>query len=247
MNVYHNLLQLKNRGEKGLFILLDPDKESPQDLKNRAQEAQSAGAKTVMLGGSQLDRDDFDRAFEAVKGAVTIPLIIFPGSSNQVSAHADAILFLSLISGRNPQYLIGEHIKAAPGIKRMGLEIIPTAYILIESGKTTAIEFVSGTKPLPRDNVDIVVAHALAGEMLGMKLVYLEAGSGAIQTVPPQMISAVAENITTPLLVGGGIRTPEQAADAAVSGADFVVVGNALENGEERALLREMVAAVSGG
>lgn len=244
MTVYQKLLNLRLKGEKGLFVLIDPDKGTPENLSFQAEHAQNAGVTAILVGGSILNKDDFDRAAQSMKEALTIPLIVFPGGASQVSAFADAILFLSLISGRNPQFLIGEHVAAAPVIKQLGIEAIPTAYMLIESGGITAIEFVSNTKPIPRDQSAISIAHALAGEMLGMKLIYLEAGSGAKQTVPREMISAVAENIGIPLIVGGGIRTPEQAREAAEAGADFIVVGNALEKTEDDGLLKDIAAAI---
>jgi phosphoglycerol geranylgeranyltransferase len=168
-----------------------------------------------------------------VKQATSKPVIIFPSSSSSISAHADAILFLSLISGRNANLLIGEQVKSAPIIKDLGLETIPTAYMLIESGVLTSVSYMSNSLPIPRDKADIACAHALAGQYLGMKMVYLEAGSGAQYTVPLAMIEQVSSYIDIPIIIGGGIRDEEYAEDAARAGASFVVIGNALEDKPE--------------
>jgi len=244
LNIYQIFLDYKARGEKGLFVLIDPDKGEPAALREKALSAQKAGAAAVLAGGSHLNRDDFDAAMQAMKSVLSIPLVLFPGGATQVSQYADAILFLSLISGRNPQYLIGEHVTAAPKVKKLGIEVISTAYMLIESGITTAVEFISDTRPIPRSQVGIATAHAMAAEMLGMKMVYLEAGSGAINPVPVEMISAVRKSIDLPLIVGGGFKTPEQASSAVKAGADFAVVGNALEGTDNDTLLTEMVRGI---
>ena len=230
MNVYDYLLNLKKQGIKGLVVLLDPDKEDAESLGQRAAKAEQSGAKAIFVGGSRIEDGNFDDSVKALMSAVDIPVVIFPGGSEQISGHADAILFMSLISGRNPKYLIEEHVTAAPVVRKLGLEPIPAAYMLIESGKSTAVEIVSNTKPIPSDGIDAAGAHAMAAEMLGMKLVYLEAGSGALRPVPVEMIAVVRQSISIPLIVGGGIRSPEQAKAAADAGADFIVVGNALEN-----------------
>ena len=245
-NIYNYILNLKKSGKKSLFVLIDPDKDSSQALKSQAVAAQDNGAAAIFIGGSYLSGDIFDRTVRELKTGLEIPLIIFPGGSAQLSPQADAVLFLSLISGRNPQYLIGEHVTAAPVVKKMGLEVISTAYMLIEAGRTSAVEFVSNTKPIPREQTGIAAAHAIAAEMLGMKMVYLEAGSGALQPVPAEMITAVRKSIDLPLIVGGGIRSPEQAQTAVSAGADFIVVGNALEKGEEKTtLLNKIVKAIN--
>ena len=171
-----------------------------------------------------------------------IPIILFPGNVLQITPRADAILLLSLISGRNPEYLIGNHVIAAPILKKTDLEIIPTAYILIENGRTTSVEYMSNTKPIPADKVDLTVATAMAGEMLGHKLVYLEAGSGALETVNTEMIREVRKQINIPLIVGGGIHTPEQISNIYRAGADMVVVGTAIE--KDPATLLELLASI---
>ena len=246
MTIYEQLLEMRNSGQKGLFVLIDPDKSDVKTLRKWVERAENAGASAILIGGSYIGNDDFNIAVKMMKEALTIPLILFPGGASQLSQYADALLLLSLISGRNPQYLIGEHVSAAPRIKQLGLEVIPTAYMLIESGKMTAIEFISNTKPIPRSQKKLAAAHALAGEMMGMKLIYLEAGSGAINPVPVEMVNTVVNTVTIPVIVGGGIKNPETAADITSAGADFIVVGNALENQNDDILLREIVAAVVG-
>lgn len=245
MSVNQYLLDRRNRGEKGVFILIDPDKGNPDTMAIKALIAQGSGAAGVLVGGSLLNRDDFENVIARLQEELEIPVIIFPGGSSQISANADAIFFLSLISGRNPQYLISEHVTAAPLVKKMGLEVIPIGYMLIESGNVSAVEYISDTKPIPRNQVSIAAAHAIAGEMLGMKMIYLEAGSGAKHPVPPEMITAVAKSIDIPLIVGGGIRNAKDAKKAARAGADFIVIGNALEDTKNQSLLKDIVAAIS--
>ncbi len=240
MKIYDYLQSYKSVSRKGVIVLLDPDKGGKEDMRRRAAAAENAGAAAVLVGGSHIGDNDFEGTLQTMKEAVKIPLIIFPGGASQVSKYADAILFLSLISGRNPQFLIGEHITAAPKVKKLGLEVISTAYMLVEAGKTSAVEYISNTKPIPRDQVNIAAAHAMAAEMLGMKLVYLEAGSGALYPVPPEMIAAVRKAMDLPILVGGGIKDAEQAKTAFSAGADFVVIGNALENGEDWGWVKEI-------
>ncbi len=209
-----------------------------------AAEAERVGVKAILIGGSFIAHDGFDEAVKAVKGQVRIPVVLFPGSSRQVSKFADGILFMSLLSGRNPQYLIGEQVMAAPIIKRLGLPHLPMAYLLIESGAVTAAEFVSDTRPIPRTKPKFAVAHAMAAELFGMQAVYLEAGSGAKLPVPEEMIRMVVKSVAIPIIVGGGITTPELAAKAAKAGARAIVVGTAVEeNGV--GVLGEMVKAVN--
>ena len=217
-------------GNRGAFILLDPDRidtERIGDVLKRAEK--NKAVKGIFVGTSLLMNPFFDNFIQKVKENTTLPVIIFPGSHYQVSKHADAILFLSVVSGRNPDVLIGEQVRMAPLIQHFGIEPIPTAYILIESGNVTSVEFISGTRPIPRDKTDIALAHALASWMLGFKLIYLEAGSGARLPVPEEIIREIKEKVPLPLVVGGGLNTKEKIDRAFKAGADFVVIGNAIE------------------
>ena len=211
------------------MVLLDPDRHDAKVIERRAQEAQKSGCDALLIGSSLLTSSNFDSVVQRVKRSVEVPVILFPGGLQQLSAHADAVLFLSLLSGRNPQYLIGDHVQAAPIIQKMGIEPIPTGYLLIESGTVSTVQYISDTSPIPRDKLDIAQAHALAGQYLGMKLIYLEGGSGAKWSVPEDMIQAVRETVTLPIMVGGGIRSPEEAQGKITAGADWVVIGNILE------------------
>ena len=179
-----------------------------------------------------------------LKKHAQIPVILFPGNTNQLSYKADGFLFLSLISGRNAEMLIGRHVIAAPYLKLSGLEILPTGYMLIDSGKPTSVSYMSNTFPIPSDKFDIAISTAMAGEMLGMKLIFLEGGSGAELSVSDEMIRMVHGSINIPLIVGGGIRTPERAAQCALAGANVIVIGNALE--KKPGLLKEFADAVHG-
>jgi phosphoglycerol geranylgeranyltransferase len=170
---------------------------------------------------------------EALRRQKDIPVVIFPGSNLHIHSEADGILLLSLISGRNPELLIGQHVIAAPILKNSGLEILPTGYMLIESGKPTTVSYISNTQPIPADKEDIAVCTAMAGEMLGLRLLYLDGGSGAINPVPPKMISAVRRNTSLPVIVGGGITSGTKAEQAWLAGADYVVIGNGLEKEPE--------------
>jgi len=229
MTLYQKLLQIVQKRGAGYFVLLDPDKTSFDELLSTAKTCDSQGVDGLLMGGSLLMSDQLDNLIESIQKEVSLPVILFPGDGSQLSRHADGILFLSLLSGRNPQFLIGEHVIAAPKIRLLGLEAIPTGYLLVNSGESTAVEFMSNTKPLPRDKTEIAVAHALAAEYLGMKLIYLEGGSGAKFSVPETMIRAVCDVVSIPVVVGGGIKTPDEAVAKVNAGASFVVTGNILE------------------
>ena len=244
MQTWQKLLEIRKHRGAGYIVLIDPDKLSLEENISLATQAAKEGADAIFIGGSLLSTPIFDELVRQVKNAVTIPVIIFPGGVQQISRHADAILFISVISGRNPELLIGQHVKAAPIVKMMNLEAIPTGYLLIESGKVTSAEFMSNTRPIPRDKPDIAVAHALAAEYLGMKLLYLEAGSGAQYPVPDEMIRAITRMCSLPIIVGGGIRTPEIAKQKVASGAAFVVTGNVLEKNNEKGLIQGFAQAI---
>jgi phosphoglycerol geranylgeranyltransferase len=226
------------------LTLLDPDKLSLEEVKQRAKICEESGVDAILIGSSFLFSTQFEESIRSIKQACSLPVIIFPGNAGQISGEADAILFLCLISGRNPEYLIGEHVKAAPFIKQYNLEAISTGYMLIESGTTTSVEFMSNTIPIPRNKPDLAVAHALAGEFLGMKMIYMDGGSGAKYHVPTKLIEAVKKYITIPLIIGGGIKTPEVAEEKIKAGADFIVVGTAFEEMDNPYFLREFSEVV---
>lgn len=229
-NIYNHILKSKAENEKLLAILLDPDKIDLNNLEILIEKINQSPATHIFIGGSLVENNILDELISKIKEDCDLPIILFPGNPSQISVQADAILFLTLISGRNPDFLIEHQVKAAPILKQTELEIISTGYILIESGTETAVERVSRTKPLDRNNHDLVLATAQAGEMLGHKLIYLEAGSGAKQAVPMELIKKVAQNIKIPLIVGGGIVDLCGIQKAYDSGADLVVIGTAFEN-----------------
>lgn len=215
-------------GDKLLALLLDPDEYDDQSLKQILNEAGNTKTDLILVGGS-LVSNPVAPFIQKIKENSEIPVLLFPGNLLQLSDNADGILFLSLISGRNPDLLIGNHVAAAPMIRNSGMEVISTGYILVENGRSTAVEYISNTRPVPSDKPDIAAATAIAGEMLGFKLIYLEAGSGAQYPVNPEMITEVKSKIKIPLVVGGGIRNAEDAQNILNAGADIIVVGNAVE------------------
>ncbi len=244
VTIFENLISVKQQKGAGYLILIDPDKQSPEKTVQRAIDSEQNGADALLIGGSLLFSTQFDHLVSKVKEKLKIPVIVFPGSLRQISSYADAILFLVLISGRNPNNLIGEQVLAAPIIKALGIEPISTGYMLVESGRATAAEYMSNTRPIPRHKPEIAIAHTLAAEYMGMKLAYLEAGSGADLTVPNEMIYAVAKNVTIPLIVGGGIKKPEEAYEKVKAGASFLVTGNVLEEKSDFGLIRAFAQAI---
>ena len=244
MNVYQHLLDSCQTKGAGYLVLIDPDKWSEAAVARFVERINASGADAIMVGGSLNTRGNWDKKLVKIKAIAKLPVILFPGTLSQVSEHADAVLFLSLISGRNPQYLIADQVHAAPLVKNLGIEPISTGYMLVESGKPTTAEFMSGTQPIPRTKPDIAVAHALAAEYLGFKLIYLEAGSGAELSVPLEMVQAVATVTSIPIIVGGGIRTPEAAHQLVEAGASFVITGNILESDTNQNLLTAFAEAV---
>jgi phosphoglycerol geranylgeranyltransferase len=242
MSIYQKLLNIKNEKGAGFLVLLDPDRMSIPEIVGLAKKSEEGGADGFLVGSSLLLSSRFDESLKQIRSNVNLPVVIFPGNANQVSKYADAILFLSLISGRNPHLLIGEQVKAAPMIKEFGLEPIPTGYLIIESGKTTSVQFMSDTQPIPNDKPDIAKAHALAAEYLGMKFVFLEAGSGAENPVPDLVIREIRDFISIPIIVGGGVREPDVAYCKVKCGASFVVIGNALE--KDDSIIREFAEAI---
>lgn len=240
--IYHKLLTDARFGEKKLALLVDPDKQHVGNLAELGLFAAESGVDYILLGGSLLLRDQLNDCVDQLKAQNQLPVILFPGSTWQISPGADALLFLSLISGRNAELLIGQQVLAAPLLKELQLEVLSTGYMLVEGGSATSVSYVSQTMPIPANKPEIAVATALAGMYLGMKMFYLDAGSGAQSTVPFDMIRAVRKATELPLLVGGGIRTPDQAAKAALAGADIVVVGTAIEH--DQAVLPAICQAV---
>lgn len=228
--LYTNIVQAKKENCKLLAILLDPEKLLISDVKNLCEKINESPATHIFIGGSTYNGNHLDGLIKEIKQCVDLPLFLFPGDYKQISAEADAILFLSLLSGRNADYLIEHQVNAVPVLEKTNLEIISTAYLLIESGIETAVERVSKTKPLDRNDINYVCQTAKAGELLGNKLIYLEAGSGAKLAVPLEMIEQVAQSIQIPLIVGGGIRSKKEINDAFNAGADMVVIGTAFEN-----------------
>jgi putative glycerol-1-phosphate prenyltransferase len=208
------------------------------------ESATESGVDAFFIGGSLLVRDQFETVVRLTKEATPLPVVIFPGSLFQISSTADAILFLVLVSGRNPDHLIGNQVTAAPLLRSSGLEAIATAYMLVDGGSMTSAEFMSNTKPLPRNKPDIAVAHAMAAEFMGMKLLYFDAGSGADNPVSDEMIRGVARHSSLPIIVGGGIRTPEAAHDKARAGASFIVTGNITEEKRDNGLIRDFANAI---
>lgn len=246
MNVLETLFKVKEENKAGYLVLIDPDKQEIRAAVEMATLCAQAQVDALLVGGSLLFSHRFDELIKAIKAECSLPIIIFPGSTRQLSPFADAILFLSLISGRNPAHLIGDQVFAAPIIKSMNLEAISTAYMFVESGNMTSAQFLSDTKPLPREKPEIAMAHALAAEYLGLKMIYLEAGSGAKYSVPETMIAAIKSYCTLPMIVGGGIRTPEDAAAKVQAGASFIVTGNVLESHRDLHLIRAFSQAIHG-
>jgi len=242
MTIYQDILHYTEQGKKQLAVLVDPDKLLNKDVENIAIHAGKSGVDYFFVGGSLLVNNELDQCIKTLKANSEIPVILFPGNNMQLSWKADAILFLSLISGRNAQMLIGRHVIAAPYLKMSPLEVISCGYMLVESGNTTAVQYMSNTMPIPSDKLDIAICTAMAGEMLGLKMIYLEAGSGAQQSVPLKMIEQVKQSIQVPLIVGGGIRTPEKANETMVAGTDILVIGTAFETNSS--LIPEIADAV---
>ena len=230
--IYQNIKSSILKNEKLLAVLIDPDKFSIVNVKAFIEKVNASVATHIFVGGSYVAEQKTGILVAEIKKHTTLPILLFPGDITQLTNEADALLFLSLLSGRNSDYLIGKHVQAVPKLKNMELEVIPTGYILVENGKTTSVENVTNTKPISKKDTQIIRDTAKAGELLGMKLIYLEAGSGALQPISLDTISFVKNELNIPLIVGGGIRTKQQLEMAYDSGADIVVIGTAFENDE---------------
>lgn len=224
------LKQLKSKNAPGLAILIDPDKTSGREIQHLTSQTNQDKVDFFFVGGSHITKGNIDETISSLKTHSNIPVILFPGSVLQIAENADAMLFLSLISGRNPEYLIGQHVIAAPYIEKISLETIPSGYMLVDSGKSTTASYMSNTIPLPIDKPEIAASTALAGELIGLELIFIDAGSGAQNSIPAEMIKAIKDKINIPLIVGGGIRSAETAREKIDAGADLIVIGNAIEN-----------------
>ncbi len=237
-NLIQELYRRKEEGIKSFVLLIDPDKFEEVQAEKLDKLGAFQQIDFLFVGGSLINGSSMGQAIELLKNYTSLPIIIFPGSNMHIAHNADAILFLSLISGRNPEFLIGQHIIAAPFLKKSKLEILSTGYMLIESGRATTVSYISHTSPIPHDKPEVAACTAMAGEMLGMKLIYADAGSGAEKAVSAKMIQAIRKSINTPLIIGGGIRSGATAEAILKAGADVIVVGNAAE--ENPALIAEI-------
>ena len=230
MSVLKTLQEKHKENKKSIAVLVDPDKaEDPSRLLHLINLASENCVDYFFVGGSLVTSANLSDVVKKIKENVTIPVVLFPGNAIQVEASADALLFLSLISGRNPELLIGQHVVAAPIIRNTRLEVIPTGYMLINSGKITSVAYISNTMPIPDDKYSLAASTALAGQMLGLQTIYIDAGSGAEKEISPRMIASVRKSVAIPLIVGGGINSAQKAIAALEAGADMIVVGNALE------------------
>lgn len=244
MNIYNRLLNIIEEKGAGYLILIDPDDTDDLKLKRFVNHCINSGVDGFLVGGSLLFKGDIENCIRIIKQNSSLPVIIFPGDVNQVYSIADAILFLSVISGRNPEHLIGKQVLAAPLIKKTGIEPLSTGYILVESGFITTAQYMDGSLPIPANKPEIAASTALAGEYLGMKLIYLEAGSGAQNPVPDEMVKAVSDVCTVPVIVGGGIKTPHIAHNKVKNGAKIIVTGNFFENESNWELIKDFAQAV---
>ncbi len=240
--IYQSLIEKKRQGKKSFAVLIDPDKVDNPMLDELTSLAVAAKVDYLLVGGSLVISNHLDDCVQQIKKNCSIPVILFPGSPSQVSKYADALLYLSLISGRNPELLIGQHVVSAPFVRQSGLEIMPTGYIVIDGGAPTTVSYISNALPVPADKNEIAMCTAMAGEMLGMKLIYMDSGSGAKRPITESMIKSVADHIEAPLIIGGGITDPEKAYLDCKAGADVIVVGNAIE--KDASLIKEMSDAV---
>ena len=240
--IYHSFSERKRTGKKSFAVLIDPDKVNDQSIAQLIELSISSKVDYFFVGGSLVVSNYLDQCLQLIRKSCSIPTVLFPGSPSQVSKYADALLYLSLISGRNAELLIGQHVVSAPMVKKSGLEVMSTGYMVVDGGAPTTVSYISNSSPLPSDKSEIAVCTALAGEMLGMKLIYMDAGSGAKNPISENMILKVAQSISVPLIIGGGIVDPEKAYLNCKAGADVIVVGNAIE--KDSSLIREMADAV---
>lgn len=243
MKIYNHIKSIIDEKGAAFFILLDPDKVNLNKLEEFINISAESGVDGLLIGGSLMMSGNFEELVKKVKSLSSFPIIIFPGSITQVSSYADAILFISVISGRNPEHLIGKQVLAAPLIKKAGIEALGTGYILIDSGSTTTAVYMSGSFPVPRNKPDIAASTALAAEYLGMKFVYLEAGSGAQLSVPNEIVKSVSKVCSIPIIVGGGLRDPKDVADKVNCGASIIIAGNFFEDEKNWSSIKDFASA----
>ena len=242
MSIYNKIISDKKANKKSFALLIDPDKQNLTQLLTIINKAEKAKVDYFFVGGSLLTYDSLDTCLKTIKNNSTIPVVLFPGNAMQVNDKADGILFLSLISGRNAEMLIGKQVITAPILKQSSLEVLPTGYILVDSGRPTTASYMSNTTPIPADKDTVSACTAMAGEMLGLKLIFMDGGSGAENPISEQMIATVSESIDAPLIIGGGINCGEKALENCKAGADIIVVGNAIEKNED--LITEISSAI---
>lgn len=240
--IYERLQSFKQNKKCGFAVLADPDKTDNCNIENLANLCNHAAVDFLMVGGSLLINGNIENCINQYKSLSNIPVLLFPGSPLQVTSLADGLLYLSLISGRNPDLLIGQHVISAPLVRSSGVEVISTGYVLVDGGKITTVSYISNSMPIPADKPEIALSTSWAGEMLGLKLIYLDSGSGAHSHVPLEMINMVSKSISIPLITGGGVNTPDKAYQCAKSGANLIVVGNAIE--KDTSLIAEIAAAI---
>ena len=242
MSVFQLIKTQIDKKSKMFALLIDPDQQTESQLKEIISIAEESKVDLIFVGGSLLKTDSLDLCITTIKNQSRIPIVLFPGNTMQINNQADAILFLSLISGRNAEMLIGKQVMTAPILKKTALEIISAGYMLIESGQQTTASYMSNTTPIPHAKNDIATATAMAGEMLGLKLIFMDGGSGAINCISEEMITSVKRSIKIPLIVGGGICSAKQAVKSCNAGADIIVVGNAIE--KDSSLINKISTAV---
>ena len=242
--IYNYLLDVIREKGAGYFVLIDPDKKNSSNIEAVVHAANKSEVDALLVGGSlMMDAGNHNRVAKIKKNA-EMPVIFFPGGVTQLNGYYDAMFFMSILSGRNPHYLIGEQVIAAPIVKEIGIETIPMGYLLLDGGTTSTVEFMSSTKPIPMDRPDITVAHALAAQYLGKKILYLEAGSGAKFPVSIETIEAVCNQIEIPIIVGGGIKTPKDAKERVKAGASFIVTGTVTEKSENLSVMKDFSEAI---
>jgi len=241
--IFNYLLSVKEEKGAGYIVLIDPDKNSEKKLEEKISKINQSGVDAIFVGGSLILDNNCEKRVAMIKSLSELPVIFFPGGISQLNKHYDAMLFISILSGRNPHYLIGEQVVAAPIVKDLGIEVIPTGYLIVDGGSNSSVQFMSGSNPIPIEKPDILIAHALAAQYLGKKLVYLESGSGAKNPIPNELVKAVNNYIDIPIIVGGGIRTPESAYEKVQAGASFIITGSVIED-DNTDMLKEFADAI---